>query len=98
VRLPASALLGQANHGFYYLMQLLPQERLTVGVTGCAASEAMFEWTRKYVKERKAFGKTISSLQVASLSLRFVLFDPLCFLRQNRFGSIYFHAWLLFME
>lgn len=63
VRLPKSALLGEANRGFYYLMQELPQERLNVGITGCAMSEAMFEWTRKYVKERKAFGKTISSLQ-----------------------------------
>lgn len=28
-----------------------------------AASEAMYEWGRTYVKERKAFGKTLAELQ-----------------------------------
>ena len=30
-----------------------------------ANSEWMFEETRKYVKERKAFGKTLANLQVS---------------------------------
>ena len=30
---------------------------------GVAAAEACYEWTRTFVKERKAFGNTISSLQ-----------------------------------
>ena len=64
VRLPASALLGQANKGFYYLMQELPQERLIIADFAQAACEWMFEETRGYVKQRKAFGKTISNLQV----------------------------------
>ncbi|ESO11161.1 hypothetical protein HELRODRAFT_158178 [Helobdella robusta] len=62
-RLPASAMLGQANKGFYYLMNELPQERLIIGLLGCASSEFMFEETRRYVNQRKAFGKYISSLQ-----------------------------------
>lgn len=64
VRLPASALLGEANKGFYYLMNELPQERLIIAVVAQAACEWMFEETRAYVKQRKAFGKTISNLQV----------------------------------
>ena len=28
VRVPNSALLGKENHGFYYLMDQLPQERV----------------------------------------------------------------------
>jgi len=63
VRLPASALLGKANHGFYELMQELPQERLLIGVMATANCEWMFEETREYVRTRKAFGKTISHLQ-----------------------------------
>jgi long-chain-acyl-CoA dehydrogenase len=63
VRLPSSALLGEANKGFYYLMQELPQERLIIAIGGVASSEWMFEETRKYVKERKAFGKNLASLQ-----------------------------------
>jgi len=64
VRLPASALLGNENHGFYMLMQELPQERLMVGIGAVAHCEWMFETTREYVKQRKAFGKTIAGLQV----------------------------------
>ncbi|CAC5392301.1 ACADL [Mytilus coruscus] len=63
IRLPKSALLGEANKGFYYLMQELPQERLLIGAMGLASCEFMFEETRNYVKTRKAFGKTLSHLQ-----------------------------------
>jgi len=64
VRLPASALLGNENHGFYMLMQELPQERLCVGIGSTAHCEWMFETTREYVRQRKAFGKTVAHLQV----------------------------------
>jgi len=62
-RVPASALLGNENQGFFYLMQELPQERLMISIGGQAASEFMFEETRKYVEQRKAFKKTLSKLQ-----------------------------------
>lgn len=63
VRLPASALLGEENKGFYYLMQELPQERLLIAELAVSASEFMFEETRNYVKQRKAFGKTVAHIQ-----------------------------------
>jgi len=63
VRLPKSALLGEEGKGFFYLMNELPQERLLIAVHSMAACEFLFEETRKYVKERKAFGKTLSKLQ-----------------------------------
>jgi long-chain-acyl-CoA dehydrogenase len=63
VRLPKTALLGGLNRGFYCLMQELPQERLLIATMAQASCEAMFEMTREYVKQRKAFGKTISALQ-----------------------------------
>ena len=69
VRLPSSALLGQLNQGFYYLMNELPQERLTIGIQACAHAEFMFEETKKYVMERKAYGKTLAHLQVIFLLL-----------------------------
>lgn len=47
-------------------MNELPQERLLISTMGLANCEFMFEETRKYVKERKAFGKTLSKLQVGT--------------------------------
>ncbi|ELW72704.1 long-chain specific acyl-CoA dehydrogenase, mitochondrial [Tupaia chinensis] len=69
VRLPASALLGKENKGFYYLMQELPQERLIIADWAVSSSEFMFEETRNYVKQRKAFGKTVANLQTVQHKL-----------------------------
>ena len=82
VRLPASALLGQENKGFYYLMNELPQERLTIGIHAIAHTEYMFEETKKYVMQRKAYGKTLSNLQVHGHYLSSPLARPcnLCFI------------------
>uniref|UniRef100_A0A672H0K2 Long-chain specific acyl-CoA dehydrogenase, mitochondrial n=1 Tax=Salarias fasciatus TaxID=181472 RepID=A0A672H0K2_SALFA len=63
VRLPASSVLGEVNKGFFYLMNELPQERLLIADMAIASCEFMFEETRNYVMQRKAFGKTISHLQ-----------------------------------
>ncbi|KAG8432627.1 hypothetical protein GDO86_017031 [Hymenochirus boettgeri] len=69
VRLPADALLGEENKGFYYLMAELPQERLLIADMAMASCEFMFEETRNYVKQRKAFGKTIAHLQTVQHKL-----------------------------
>lgn len=66
-RLPASALLGEENKGFFYLMNELPQERLTIGIHACAHAEYMFELTREYVMTRKAYGKSLANLQVCPI-------------------------------
>ncbi len=63
VRVPRSNLLGQEGMGFIYLMQELPQERLSVALYAVANTEAALEWTVEYVKERQAFGKTVSKFQ-----------------------------------
>ncbi|MFD1020822.1 acyl-CoA dehydrogenase family protein [Thalassobacillus hwangdonensis] len=68
-RVPASNLLGNEGEGFYYLMQQLQQERLIVGIGGITAAERMLELTINYVKERKAFGKTIASFQHTQFQL-----------------------------
>ncbi|XP_049425830.1 long-chain specific acyl-CoA dehydrogenase, mitochondrial [Epinephelus fuscoguttatus] len=69
VRLPASALLGGLNKGFYYLMNELPQERLVIAGMAIASCEFMFEETRNYVMQRKAFGKTVAHLQTVQHKL-----------------------------
>ncbi|MCF5045767.1 acyl-CoA dehydrogenase family protein [Pseudomonas simiae] len=63
VRVPKENLLGQAGMGFAYLMQELPQERLTVAIGALSSAEAALEWTLEYTRERKAFGKAIADFQ-----------------------------------
>lgn len=63
VRVPKENLLGQAGAGFAYLMQELPQERLTVAIAALACAEAALQWTLDYTRERKAFGQAISAFQ-----------------------------------
>ncbi len=59
VRVPAANLLGGAEgQGFYQLMGDLPYERALIAVAAVAAMEGALAETVKYVKERKAFGKT----------------------------------------
>jgi len=78
VRVPTSSILGGeagVNRGFMMLMKELPRERLLIAVQAAATMEAAFEFTRDYVKERKAFGKTISNLQTIQHKLAEVKTD-----------------------
>ncbi len=63
VRVPVENLLGEENHGFYYLIDNLPQERLGIAGLAVAASERMLELTVDYVRTRQAFGRSIGSFQ-----------------------------------
>merc|ERR1712079_550961 len=69
LRVPNSALLGKENHGFYYLMDQLPQERIGCANEELARAEGMFELTRDWVRERKAFGKRVADLQTVQHKL-----------------------------
>merc|ERR1719228_329710 len=69
VRVPGSALLGKENGGFYHLMTQLPQERLIIAVHSAAHAEVMFEETRDWVRQRKAFGRTVADLQTVHQKL-----------------------------
>ena len=68
-RVPAANLLGEEGRGFGYLMERLPQERLSFAVIAVAACESMLEMTITYAKQRMAFGRPIGSFQHS----RFVL-------------------------
>jgi acyl-CoA dehydrogenase len=69
VRVPAGNLLGEEGKGFYYLMDKLQQERLMVGIQSIAATEIMLDLTVEYVKQRKAFGRSISQFQNTQFKL-----------------------------
>ncbi|HEX6229236.1 MAG TPA: acyl-CoA dehydrogenase family protein, partial [Solirubrobacterales bacterium] len=63
VRLPAESLLGEVGRGFAYMMERLPQERLSVAVANLAHAAAILGETIEYVKERHAFGRPVGSFQ-----------------------------------
>ncbi|MCZ0754121.1 acyl-CoA dehydrogenase family protein [Anoxybacillus sp. J5B_2022] len=68
-KVPVENLLGEEGKGFYYLMEKLQQERLIVAIAAQTAAEVMFDLTKKYVKSRSAFGKTISQFQTVQFRL-----------------------------
>jgi alkylation response protein AidB-like acyl-CoA dehydrogenase len=63
VRLPAEALLGEQGQGFAYMMERLPQERLSVAVCNVASAASVLAETVAYVQERQAFGQPIGRFQ-----------------------------------
>jgi len=69
VQVPAVNLLGEEGQGIVHLVHNLPQERLSIAMSGVAAARAALCWTLEYVKERQAFGQPIGSFQ----NSRFVL-------------------------
>ncbi|HOM28019.1 MAG TPA: acyl-CoA dehydrogenase family protein [Deltaproteobacteria bacterium] len=68
-RVPASNLLGQEGHGFYYLMDKLQQERLVCAMGSQVAAEEALRLTIEYTKTREAFGRPISRFQYISFEL-----------------------------
>lgn len=70
VVIPKSHLMGEENMGFSYLMQHLALERLIMGVNAHARAEYALNYTKQYMSERMAFGKTINKFQ--ALRHRFV--------------------------
>jgi len=75
IELPQDALLGEEGHGFAYLMQELPRERLGVGAQALGAMEGALALTLDYVKERRAFGQRVGDFQNTRFTLAEVQAD-----------------------
>ncbi len=69
VKVPATNLLGKEGRGFYYLMEQLPQERLSIACGAMASAQNCLEWTVKYCRERQAFGQPIGTFQNSRFKL-----------------------------
>jgi alkylation response protein AidB-like acyl-CoA dehydrogenase len=63
MRVPVDNLLGDEGRGFYQMMNNLPQERLSLAVGAVGAAEGVLDETLGYVRQRRAFGSPIASLQ-----------------------------------
>jgi alkylation response protein AidB-like acyl-CoA dehydrogenase len=69
VRVPAGNVLGEAGRGFAYLMEQLPQERLSIAVAAQAGAQRAFDETVEYVRARPAFGKAVLDFQNTRFAL-----------------------------
>ena len=64
VEIPSENLLGEEGKGFAYIMQHFALERLLMGVNAHARAEYATEYAIEYMKDREAFGQSISKFQV----------------------------------
>ena len=55
-RLPADALLGEENAGFYAIMNNFQNERMVIGAGAISEASTALAITLRHVRERKAFG------------------------------------------
>jgi acyl-CoA dehydrogenase len=58
-KLPADALIGEENKGFYSVMDNFQNERIVIGAMSMAEAAKAIEITLDYVRTRKAFGGTL---------------------------------------
>ena len=63
-RIPVQCLLGEENHGFYYIMRNFQGERLIAAIIAVAGAQHILESAIQYGQERKAFNRPIGSFQV----------------------------------
>ncbi|MFK7982728.1 MAG: acyl-CoA dehydrogenase family protein [Saprospiraceae bacterium] len=64
VKVPKENLLGEEGKGFYYMMESLQVERLTLAQSNMGFMEHALDITLQYISERMAFGKSINKFQV----------------------------------
>ena len=70
VRVGADALLGGVEgQGFFQLMSDLPYERTIIGLSALATMEGAYQATLDYVRDRKAFGKSVAEFQNTKFKL-----------------------------
>jgi hypothetical protein len=63
VEISVENLMGEENMGFPYIMQHFALERLIMAINAHARSEWALEYSIQYMKDRVAFGKSISQFQ-----------------------------------
>ncbi|MGW1617657.1 acyl-CoA dehydrogenase family protein [Streptomyces sp. NPDC002172] len=69
VRVPTANLLGEEGAAFTHLGRNLAQERLAIAVGAVAQMRAAIDLTVAYVRDRRMFGKTLSSFQNTKFEL-----------------------------
>ena len=68
-RLPADQLLGEEGQGFVNTMQVLDAGRIGIAALAVGLAQGAYEAALAYARERRAFGKPISSFQAIQFKL-----------------------------
>ncbi|SEU32926.1 acyl-CoA dehydrogenase family protein [Stigmatella erecta] len=90
-RVPAENLLGEEGQGFYQIMGNFQWERLTLALGALGAMEDMLETVLVHVKQRQAFGQSLSGFQVVRHKLA-ELFTELECARQLTYHALRLHV------
>ena len=69
VRVAASHRLGQEGTGFYQVMQGFDYNRVGIALASLGVAQVSVEETIAYVRERKAFGRSLASFQGVSFAI-----------------------------
>lgn len=68
-RVPSQYLIGPENRGFLLVMNSFDYNRVLIALSCLAVAEQSLEETLQYVKDRKAFGKSLAKFEGVSFPL-----------------------------
>ena len=89
VRVPEGNLLGPRGKGFQQFLEILDGGRISVAAMGLGLAQGAYDLASEYARERKQFGKPISSFQ----AIQFQLADMATEIEAGR-NMVYKAAWL----
>ncbi len=69
VRIPASHRVGAEGTGFHQVMQGFDYNRIVIALACLGAAQVSLEETMAYVKERRAFGRTLATFEGVSFPI-----------------------------
>jgi cyclohexanecarboxyl-CoA dehydrogenase len=69
VRIPVSHRLGAEGTGFHQVMQGFDYNRIVIALACLGAAQVSLEETMAYVKERRAFGRTLATFEGVSFPI-----------------------------
>ena len=88
VRVPQENLIGEEGKGFYQFMEFFNRTRIHVGAEGVGIAQGAMEKAIKYAKERKQFGRPLSTFQ----AIQFKIAEMATLVRAAR-NLVYEAAW-----
>lgn len=63
-------LIGKPNHGFRYMLHLMNEARIAVGLQALGGIEASISYAKNYAKERSQFGKNLLDLPLYARNMQ----------------------------